>query len=38
MDLFVVPTATFKLVCGFVILLHPRRRVVHFAATTAPTS
>ena len=38
MDFFVVPTATFKLVYGFVILLHERRVVIHHATTTHPTS
>jgi transposase InsO family protein len=38
MDLFVVPTITFKLVYAFVLLLHQRRRVVHLATTTHPTS
>jgi hypothetical protein len=37
-DFFVVPTITFKLVYGFVILLHERRRVVHVATTTHPNS
>ena len=38
MDFFVVPTATFKLVYGFVILLHERRVVIHHATTTHPTA
>ena len=38
MDLFVVPTATFGLLYGLVILRHERRRVVHFNVTTAPSS
>ncbi len=37
MDFFVVPSATFKLVYGFVILLHERRVVIHHATTTHPT-
>jgi transposase InsO family protein len=38
MDFFVVPTATFGLLYGFLILRHDRRRVVHFNVTAAPTS
>jgi hypothetical protein len=38
MDFFVVPTVTFKLVYAFVLLLHQRRRIVHLATTTHPTS
>ena len=37
-DFFVVPTITFRLVFVFVILSHDRRRPVHFALTTNPTS
>jgi hypothetical protein len=39
-DFFVVPTATFRVLDVFVVLLHHRRKVVHFATTTtrAPTS
>ena len=37
-DFFVVPTATFKLLFGFVILRHDRRRLVHIAATANPTA
>jgi len=29
-DFFVVPTATFRVLCLFVVLLHHRRQVVHF--------
>jgi hypothetical protein len=32
-DLFVVPTATCRLLFGLVILAHERRRVVHVAVT-----
>jgi hypothetical protein len=38
MDLFVVPTATFRLLYVFVILSHARRRVVPFNITTVPTA
>ena len=37
-DFFVVPTATFRLLFVFVILSHDRRRPVHFAVTSHPTS
>ena len=38
MDLFVVPTATFRLLYGFIILRHDRRRIVHFGVTEQPTA
>jgi hypothetical protein len=38
MDLFVVPTAAFRLLYGFIILRHDRRRIVHFGVTEHPTS
>ena len=37
-DFFVVPTAGFRLLCCFIILLHDRRRVVHFNVTEHPTA
>jgi putative transposase len=37
-DFFVVPTATFRLLYGFVVLMHERRRVVHFNVTERPTA
>ena len=37
-DLFVVPTATFKLLYGMVILHHERRRLVSFGVTSNPTA
>jgi transposase InsO family protein len=37
-DFFVVPTVTFRLLYCFVILVHARRRVVHFNVTTHPTA
>jgi len=36
-DLFVVPTATFRLLFVLVILAHDRRRIVHVAVTEHPT-
>jgi len=38
MDLFVVPTATFKLLFGFLILRHDRRQWLHVAVTAHPTA
>jgi len=38
MDFFQVPTITFGLLYGLVILRHDRRRVVHFNVTSEPTS
>ena len=37
-DFFVVPTATFRVFFGFVVLLHERRRVVHVNVTANPTA
>jgi putative transposase len=37
-DFFVVPTVTFNILYGFVVLLHNRRQVVHFNATAPPTA
>ena len=37
-DFFVVPTLTFKLLYGFVILRHERRRIVHVGVTAHPTA
>jgi putative transposase len=37
-DFFVVPTVTFRLLYGFVVLCRERRRVAHFNATAHPTS
>jgi transposase InsO family protein len=36
-DLFVVPTATFRLLYVFVVLSHDRRKILHFAVTAHPT-
>ena len=32
-DFFVVPTATFHLLFGFIVLHHERRQIVHFGVT-----
>ncbi len=37
-DLFTVPTATFRVLFVFVVLRHDRRHVVHFNATAHPTA
>jgi transposase InsO family protein len=37
-DFFVVPTATFRLLFVFLVLSHGRRRVLHFAVTSHPTT
>src|SRR5712664_3867487 len=37
-DFFVAPTATFRVLYVFVVLLHHRRRVVHFNVTDSPTA
>ena len=38
LDFFVVPTATFGVLFGLVVLAHHRRRVVHFNVTADPTA
>ncbi len=38
MDFFVIPTASFELLYGFVILEHDRRRIRHVAVTAHPTA
>ena len=35
-DFFVVPTATFHLLFGFIVLHHERRQIVHFGVTASP--
>jgi putative transposase len=37
-DFFVVPTATFGVLFGLVVLAHHRRRVAHFNVTAHPTA
>jgi transposase InsO family protein len=37
-DFFIVPTATYRLLFVLIILAHDRRRVVHVAVTSHPTS
>jgi hypothetical protein len=37
-DFFFVPTLTFKLLYGFVVLSHDRRRILHVAVTAHPTA
>src|SRR5258706_6622357 len=38
MDLFVVPTISFRLLYGLLILRHDRRRILWLGATTHPTA
>lgn len=38
MDFFTVPTATFRVLFGLVILAHRRRSIVHFNVTEHPTA
>jgi len=38
MDFFGVPTVTFHLLYGLVIITHERRKVIHFNITEAPTA
>ncbi len=37
-DFFTVPTATFRILCAFVVLRQDRRHVVHFYVTAHPTA
>jgi hypothetical protein len=37
-DYLVVPTATFRLLFGFIVLHHERRRIVHVGVTAYPTA
>jgi transposase InsO family protein len=37
-DLFVVPTITFRMLFGFVVLHHGRRQLVHVGVTAHPTA
>ena len=37
-DFFVVPTVTFRLLYGFIVLAHDRRRILHFAVTESPSA
>ena len=38
MDLFVVPTLSFQLLYGFLVLRHRRRRIMWLAVTANPTA
>jgi putative transposase len=38
MDFFTVPTVTARILFVFVVLLHHRRRIVHFNVTEHPTA
>jgi putative transposase len=37
-DFFTVPTATFGVLLGFLVMAHDRRRVLHFNVTAKPTA
>src|SRR3982074_1242107 len=37
-DFFVVPTATFRLLYVFLVLMHHRRQIVHFNVTDSPSA
>jgi len=37
-DFFTVPTATFRILCVFVVLSHDRRKAVYFNVTDSPSS
>jgi hypothetical protein len=37
-DFFTLPMLTGRMLYGFVILTHPRRRIVHFNVTAHPTA
>jgi hypothetical protein len=38
MDLFVMPTVSFRLLYGFLVLWHPRRRIMWLGVTANPTA
>jgi len=38
LDFFTVPTLTFKLLYGFFVIEHGRRRILHFNITQHPTA
>ena len=35
-DMFVVPTATFRILYALIVLGHDRRKVIHFEVTQIP--
>ena len=37
-DFFTVPTATFRVLFGFIVLAHERRKLLHVAVTEAPSA
>src|ERR1043165_4478675 len=37
-DFFIAPTMTFRVLYGFFVIEHSRRRILHFNATAHPTS
>jgi transposase InsO family protein len=38
MDFFTIPTLTFRVLYGFIVIEHDRRRILHFNVTRHPTS
>jgi len=38
MDFFAIPTASFKLLYGFLVIHHDRRRILHINVTESPTA
>ena len=36
-DMFVVPTATFRILYALIVLGHDRRKIIHFEVTRNPT-
>ena len=37
-DFFTIPTTNFRVLYCFIVLLHGRRKIVHFNVTTNPTA
>ena len=37
-DFFVMPTITFKILFGFLVLSHERRKIIHFNVTNSPSA
>lgn len=37
-DFFTVPTIRFQVLSGFLVVVHNRRRIVHFKVTAHPTA
>jgi|SRR5262245_10929048 len=37
-DFFTIPTINFRVLYGFIVLLHGRRKIIHFNVTANPTA